>query len=316
MIATSGIVLYALIVFFLCIWSMLRFHGMAEVHKNRLKWYMGSAVVYALWNAILFFIVLIFLVSFASTTDVILGTTVFSTLNEETKNAMVGYPAIMAAFVVINLHKIYVIKIADQLVLSKLLSVQSITKDVQKLSHELVSQNFHPSENQLELNTSYIEENGLLITEMSIDGREFEANDFMTLWRKVSTLLRFSIDCKKEKNVLTKADESSLEKLLDDHKRHTQLAVHIIRLMIINRQSGNNTVDEEELVSKLLKEEAEGNVYKQVNDTMEKIIVTEQALVDSVNTISEFFVFEYSRMLKESARIASASIVCFTVTCN
>lgn len=194
------------------------------------------------------------------------------------------------------------------------------------LAHHLQTCEFVPSEEEVLHNIEYVGQFDVYLLDTDTSAISLES---VGAWRKVSTLLRIlSTECSASQSCLSAIDREAVARLEDAHRRKTQLAMTIVRMLnqiglstnaqqgltqIAARLSGvahsdRATVNQsEEVVQELAKQfELAGD---DASTRQAPIHLTTQQLNASLAQIDRYLLTEYKILLAETARLSAKAIV-------
>ncbi len=184
---------------------------------------------------------------------------------------------------------------------------------------------FAPSQDELSSNIDYIRQFDVYITDRDHASLKLDA---VSAWRKVASLLRLLEDeCRASNSVLSGAEREEVARLAEAHRRKTQLAMNIVRMVEhldahqnsdqnikqIAAQLGNvSHLDRERVVSS---EELAREILVQLelsgtsDGPQTPLRLSMKQMNEHLGKIERYFLTEYQLLLENAAKLASKAII-------
>jgi len=185
--------------------------------------------------------------------------------------------------------------------------------------------NFAPSEEELTNNIEYIRQFDVYITDRDHASLKLDA---VGAWRKVASLLRLLEDeCRNDHSVLSAVEREEVARLAEAHRRKTQLAMNIVRMVEhldahqnvdqnirqIAAQLGNvSHLDRDRVVSS---EELAREILNQLElsgpsgQPQTPLRLSMKQMNEHLSKIERYFLTEYQILLENAAKLASKAII-------
>ncbi len=193
------------------------------------------------------------------------------------------------------------------------------------LQRHLESCNYIPTSDELSANIDYIRQFDVYITDRDSASLNLEA---VGAWRKVSSLLRMlDEECRSRQSILSAAERESVVRLQEAHRRKTQLAMNIVRM--IEHIDANSNVDQtvKQVATQLgevshrdresvgASEETVRQIVNRLDfgpmpgKTQAPLRLSMKQMNEYLNKIERYFLAEYQIILQETARLAAKIVV-------
>ncbi len=197
--------------------------------------------------------------------------------------------------------------------------------DENVLQRHLQNCDFNPSENEITQNIDYVRQFDVYVTDHDRTGLNLET---VGSWRKVSSLLRMlEAEGRGRNTVLSEAERDQVARLAEAHKRKTQLAMNIIRM--IEQIDVNSNVDQKltRLASQLSdvphsdrervvsSEETARQIVSQLDrksahaDMERPLRLSMRQMNEYLGQIERYFMTEYQLILREIAGLTAKMII-------
>jgi hypothetical protein len=204
-------------------------------------------------------------------------------------------------------------------------SAQYRKNDEIVLQRHLQSCEFDPSEAEIVQNIDYVRQFDVYITDRDNTALNLET---VGAWRKVSSLLRMLEDeARKQTTVLTAKEREDVARFAEAHRRKTQLAMNIIRM--IDQMDVNANVDQKltRIASQLSDvshsdrakvvsaEEIAREIVSQLdikaasNDISRPLRLSMRQMNEYLSQIERYFMSEYQLILGDVAKLAAKIIM-------
>lgn len=197
------------------------------------------------------------------------------------------------------------------------------SSDESILTSYLQTCNFDPSQTEVQKNIEYLRKFELYITQDKDGPLKFETVDS---WRKVSSLLRLIEQEFKNKDcVLPEQDRELYDSITEAHKRKSELAVNIIR--IIDHLQGSAALEQkltkissvlgdvshsdrvEVASSELAMQQFIADILsRQRDDDVRPLRLSARQTSHYLGTIERYFLAEYRIMLEQTAKLAAKAV--------
>jgi hypothetical protein len=292
-----AIFVYVLSAFFIFVWSWIRFTDLSAPYHEQIKLHWVVSLTYSTYYLGLF-IILVVALFFSSTELIALISTEIPT---KLKNFLEGspqyIPPVFSAALLYKTHDFKLFKRLDQFALDRLLSVHHLDEDYSQLKILLSNNNFSPSKKEAAANLRLIEKFDIFVSNPPDEPPGLHSGDAITLWRKVSTLLRFSESCLGENDIDRKTE---IDDLKSQHFRRTGVTLHLVRLQLSAEQ-----IQEMDL------EQNYNDVVPNSNgdERQAALIITSEQLDRSTKQLSQFFIADYKKLMEAVTAIAARLVV-------
>ncbi len=184
---------------------------------------------------------------------------------------------------------------------------------------------FVPSDDELTNNIEYIRQFDVYITDRDQASLNLGA---VGAWRKVSSLLRILGDeCRKENSVLSAAEREAVARLQEAHRRKTQLAMNIVRMVEqfdagsnvdqnirqiaaqlseVSHRDRDRVISSEELAREII---SQLDLAAPSDERQPPLRISMKQMNEYLSKIERYFLTEYQILLEEAAKLASKAII-------
>jgi hypothetical protein len=273
---------------FIFIWSQIRFYDISNPYRKQIKFYLPLALTYSGYYLFLFVVVFIILLLIGTE---ILGPLVKNfqgDLNIFLEGSPKAFPPFLSAALLYKAHDIHFIHRLDKFIVDRLLSAQHLEEDFTHLKMLLENNEFAPSKAEFTANFKLMEEFDVFVSNPLEEPPDLHSGDPITLWRKVSTLIRFCEACSAEDNDMRR--EPQIVELWQEHKRRTGVALYLLRLKI----SAETYQEFEQQID---------------NDKPAALILTSEELNRTTKLISQYIIVDYKKLMSAVSTIAAHLVI-------
>ncbi|PXX91809.1 hypothetical protein DIT71_08090 [Marinobacter vulgaris] len=273
-------VFYVACAIFIFIWSQFRFYDISAPYRERLKFYWLVALAYSGYYLLLFVVAIIIMLLISTEIVDQLAEKFQSDLKDFLEGSPEVTPPLLSAALLYKAHDIRFFHRLDKFIVDRLLSAQHLEEDFTHLKMLLENNEFAPSKAEFTANFKMMEDFDVFVSNPLEEPPDLHSGDPITLWRKVSTLIRFCEACAAEDNDTRRM--AQIAELRQEHKRRTGVALHLLRLKL------------------------SAETYQEIgqhidNDKPAALILTSEELNRTTKLVSQYIIADYKKLM--SARL-------------
>jgi hypothetical protein len=281
-------VFYIACAIFIFLWSEFRFYDISAPYRERLKFYWLVALAYSGYYLVLFVVAIIFLSLISTEIVNLLVDHVPDSLKKILEGSPEVTPPLLSAALLYKAHDIRFFHWLDKFIVDRLLSAQDLEEDFTHLKMLLENNEFSPSKAEFTANFKMMEDFDVFVSNPLEEPPDLHSGDPITLWRKVSTLIRFCEACVAEDNDTRR--EAEIAELRQEHKRRTGVALHLLRLK--------------------LSAETYQEIGQQIDtDKPVALILTSEELNRTTKLVSQYIIADYKKLMSAVSSIAAHLVI-------
>lgn len=290
-------IVYSLSVSFIFIWSLMRFGDVSTPYKNQIKIYWLVALIYAAYYLALFVISIMVLLLVSTEARGILGVYSSGGIKKILDGSPEFLPPLLSAALLYKAHEIRFFHRLDRFIVDRLLSAHHLKEDYLKLKNLLENNDFSPSQVEFSANLKMMEKFEVFVSNPLEEPPDLHSGDPITLWRKVSTLIRFCESCLNDDDSVRK---EKLAQLRAEHSRRTGVALHLLRLKLSTEsfQEFERRINEADLLQQASNQ-----------DNRVALILTSNELEKTTKQFSEYFITDYKKLITSVSEISAHLVI-------
>ncbi|OAN94127.1 hypothetical protein A8B80_16900 [Marinobacter sp. EhN04] len=207
-------------------------------------------------------------------------------------------PPLLSAALLYKAHDMRFFRQLDRFIVDRLLSANHLAEDYHQLKMLLENVDFFPSRVELIANMKLMEDFDVFVSNPLKEPTDLHSGDSITVWRKVSTLIRFCDACSAEdKDTRFKAQ---LDELREEHTRRTGVALQMLRLKLSAEtfQGIEQQVDHPHPLQKVPDQEKHA-----------ALILTSEELNRTSKLLSKYLIADYKKLMSALSAIAAHYVI-------
>jgi hypothetical protein len=280
------------------IWTQLRFWDVSKPYRKQIKYYFAVALTYSAYYLCLFVILMTVLTLLSTKAIDLIGYAGLKDLKDFLIRSPEFVPPLLSAALLYKARNVRFFSWLDTFIVDRLLSAHNMEEDYNELKRLLEDNDFSPSPEEISKNLDMIEEFAVFVSDPPKELPDLHSGDPVTLWRKVSTLIRC---CK----VWLKDDDNSdlktrLGELYDEHHRRTGATLQMLRLKMATESLQN-------FGQQIKPEEIPPQIPNQ--DNRPPLIVTSDQLGETTKLFSEYLIKDYTKLIGSVSDIAAQLVI-------
>ena len=288
---------YGLSTCFIFTWSWLRFKKVSAPYKEQIKWYWAVSFTYSTYYLGLFIFLVVATFLFSKEISGLAPVDFPEAIKNFLNRSPEFFPPIFSAALLYKAHEFRLFKRIDEFALDRLLSVHHLDQDYSRLKELLAEKDFSPSKKETADNVKMIEKFDVFLSDPLTEPPDLHSGDTITLWRKVSTLLRISESWLDERDV----DQRKLiEDLKSEHFRRTGVALHLLRLKLSTEK-----FQEFDLANHLIEAEQQPDA----EEKQSALIISSEQLNQTTRQFSEYFIADYKKLMDAITAMAAHKVI-------
>jgi hypothetical protein len=273
---------------FIFLWSLFRFYDISKPYREQLRFYWLVALTYSGYYLLLFAVAIIVLLLISTEIVDPLVDSFQGTMKEFLKGSPELTPPLLSAALLYKAHDIRFCHRIDKFIVDRLLSAQHLEEDFRHLKMLLENNEFAPSKTEFTANLKMMEHFDVFVSNPLEEPPDLHSGDPITLWRKVSTLLRFCEACVAEDSDARR--QAQIAELRREHKRRTGVVLHLLRL-------------------KLSAETYQKIGQQPDNDKPVALILTSEELNRTTKLVSQYIIADYKKLMSAVSAIAAHLVI-------
>lgn len=226
---TPVTLVYGLSASFIFIWSLIRFYDVSTPYKKQIRFFWLVALTYSAYYLCLFVISVIILLLASTEVINLLGGFSSGDIKKILQGSPEYLPPLLSAALLYKAHDVRFFHRLDKFIVDRLLSAHHLEEDYKKLKYLMENNDFSPSQSEFQANFKMMEKFDVFVSNPLEEPPDLHSGDSITLWRKVSTLIRFCESCLGDDEA---ARKERLADLKAEHTRRTGVALHLLRLKL------------------------------------------------------------------------------------
>ena len=289
---------YSASAIFISLWSLIRFYDVSMPFRKQLKFYWLVALTYAGYYLVLFMVTIIALVLVSTEVIGLLGQFLSGDLKKILAGSPEFIPPLLSAALLYKAHDIRFFNRLDKFIVDRLLSAHHLEEDYKQLRMLLENNDFMPSKAEFTENLRMMEDFDVFVSNPLEEPPDLHSGDPVTLWRKVSTLIRFCEACIEEDGDTRQG--AQLSELREEHERRTGVALHLLRLKLSTEtlQEIEQQIDPSALPERAPEDENRA-----------ALVVTSDELNRTTKLFSQYFIADYRKLMTGVSAIAAQLVI-------
>lgn len=281
-------VLYTVCAIFIFFWSQFRFYDKSKPYREQLKFYWLVALTYSGYYLLLFVVAVIALL--------LISTEVVGLLIDHFPEDIKGLlerspeltPPLLSAALLYRAHDIPFCNRIETFIVDRLLGAQHLEEDFTLLKMLLENNEFAPSKIEFAANLKMMEDFDVFVSDPLEEPPDLHSGDPITVWRKISTLIRFCEACVAGSS--NKEREARIAELHREHKRRTGAILHLLRLKL------------------------SAETYQKIgqhtdSDKPAALILTSQELNRTTKLVSQYIIADYKKLMSAVSSTAAELVI-------